>query len=330
MAPTTVPKTAYSMVAAPVAVSLASGDPAAALRERLASVFGLVAASVRVVYRASGRPFEAYHELDRESTDELCAALERQPELMALPVQISGEAVVHLPFFHYLSSLVSLANLAAAFAFTVLALWQATPQPPPPFIYLIALPPLLLVYNAHAVSSAMAEEYLMNAKLRAALSRRDGTMVCLMLLALTGPDTFVLFCRTAMPTLGASLSLSAEQTLLNWAVGLHAVQDVPFLAFNVLMRKRLGLEWDAISWAMLGCSVTSLSFNLAWHVFRLARIVPEDDLADLAPSLASSPGLTPSFRAKTSRRPSAETAKYVGMSNQNIIGLRDDSNAYMA
>ena len=297
-----------------------------ALRERLASVFGLVSASVRILY---GVPNRTYRELppiewrelgDGEtSTALLYAALERQPELKALPVQVSGEAVVHLPWLHYLSSLLALANLAGAFAFGYVAVWSAAA--PAPYILLVFLPPLMLAYNSYACIVTMNDEYLLSAKLRTALDRKDDMLVCMLLLALCGPDVFLFACRTQLPAFGAALSLEAERQLLIWAFGLHWVQDVPMLACNVLMH---GSEfpWDGVSLAMLGLSMLSLTYNLAWHVYRLMRVSPEDDLPELAPPSTAGPprDYVPGARSKMRQKSMQHNPnKYVALSDASYM-----------
>ena len=297
-----------------------------ALRERLASVFGLVSASVRILY---GVPNRTYRELppiewrelgDGEtSTALLYAALERQPELKALPVQVSGEAVVHLPWLHYLSSLLALANLAGAFAFGYVAVWSAAA--PAPYILLVGLPPLMLAYNSYACIVTMNDEYLLSAKLRTALDRKDDMLVCMLLLALCGPDVFLFACRTQLPAFGAALSLEAERQLLIWAFGLHWVQDVPMLACNVLMH---GSEfpWDGVSLAMLGLSMLSLTYNLAWHVYRLMRVSPEDDLPELAPPSTAGPprDYVPGARSKMRQKSMQHNPnKYVALSDASYM-----------
>ncbi|KOO30559.1 hypothetical protein Ctob_003284 [Chrysochromulina tobinii] len=297
-----------------------------ALREKLASVFGLVSASVRILY---GVPNRTYRELppiewrefgDGEtSTALLYAALERQPELKALPVQVSGEAVVHLPWLHYLSSLLALANLAGAFAFGYVALWSVAA--PAPYIFLVGLPPLMLAYNSYACIVTMNDEYLLSAKLRTALDRKDDLLVCLMLLALCGPDVFLFACRTQLPAFGAALSLEAERQLLIWAFGLHWVQDVPMLACNVLMH---GSEfpWDGVSLVVLGLSILSLTYNLAWHVYRLMRVSPEDDLLELAPPSTAGPprDYVPGARSKLRQKSMQHNPnKYVALNDASYM-----------
>eukprot|EP00900_Chrysochromulina_parva_P020200 jgi/Chrpa1/28181/Chrysochromulina_OHIO_Genome00008955-RA len=297
-----------------------------ALREKLASVFGLVSASVRILY---GVPNRTYRELppiewrefgDGEtSTALLYAALERQPELKALPVQVSGEAVVHLPWLHYLSSLLALANLAGAFAFGYVALWSVAA--PAPYILLVGLPPLMLAYNSYACIVTMNDEYLLSAKLRTALDRKDDLLVCLMLLALCGPDVFLFACRTQLPAFGAALSLEAERQLLIWAFGLHWVQDVPMLACNVLMH---GSEfpWDGVSLVVLGLSILSLTYNLAWHVYRLMRVSPEDDLLELAPPSTAGPprDYVPGARSKLRQKSMQHNPnKYVALNDASYM-----------
>ena len=146
-----------------------------------------------------------------------------------------------------------------------------------------------------------------------------------MAVALMGPDPFLLYLRTMMPTLGVSLSLEGEQRLLLWAVGLHFVQDLPLLAINWLLHARLSLPWDATSLGVLGCSLANLTVHFAWHCFRLMRLPDaDDDDPDFAPSLDVSPH--PLKRQKTAKV--IDSSQYVGFSNTKIIGISAEDAAY--
>ena len=111
------------------------------------------------------------------------------------------------------------------------------------------------------------------------------------------------------------------QRRLSWFVG-SLFMDVPTLAANYLYHTTVasGEAWDLPSQAMLGLSALSLSVNLLWHMVRLCSIRPEDD--EVRPDLISaqsSPGGQRTLRSqRTLRR--MDSARYVGLSNQPIIG----------
>lgn len=279
------------------------------LREKVATVFGLVASKVRVVFQAA--PGE-WAELS--DCNQLLQALERQPALKALPVHVSGEQHLHLPTLHVLASVISIANLLGLCVFAYFNVYL--PQLPMPWIGLAYLPQVLLLYNGYAAMTTMSEEYVANQPLRAALSRKDGWLVTMLLVALLGPDPFILLCRLRLPPLGATLSKTAEQQLVFWGAGLHFMQDAPVLACNLMLHSRLGARWDVMSRVLLALSAASLSFNLIWHLVRMISIKPDDDTPELSRSLTST-GLTPVRRTKTLRK--IDTAKYVGL-NPGIIG----------
>jgi len=214
---------------------------------------------------------------------------------------------------HVLSTLIALANLACLCAWGYLDVY--TPQLPMPWIGLAYLPVALVVYFGYAAMVTMTDEYISNAPLRAALSRKDGWLVTLCLVALLGPDPLVLFCRSKLPSLGSSLSKAGEQQLVFWAGALHFFQDVPVAVGNVLLHSKLGARWDTASQAMLVVSACSLSFNLIWHLYRVCTIQPDDDDPELGRS--ATPGLSP-VRQKTLRK--IDTSKYVGLAGQPVIG----------
>jgi len=272
------------------------------LRKRLARIFDLVAESVEIAYQGEQREWRKLSD-----TSELLNALERQPNLKALPVSVSGEQSLHLPFLHIVVSLIAAANLICSVLFATFVLWLAEPQPQAPFIYAIAMPPLVVVLHAYAASVAFSDEYLTNQPVRTAFSRIDGTIVAIMLSALLGPDTLVLLCRVRLPTFGASLSAECEQQLLWWAMGLHALQDVPMLVFNVLLHLRLELPYDPYSKAMLAVSISSLTIGLVWHVLRIGRVTAAStDGLSIGEGKMGTP--SPGSRRQKSRR-SIDTSK---------------------
>lgn len=296
---------------------------ASVLRKRLAVIFGLVAESVKVDYEG-----ELRQRLELKDTAELLAALERQPTLKALPIAVSGESTLHLPVLHFLASAIAIANLVCLSLWAVFSLWLAEEPVLPPYIYFVGLPPLLLVYHAFAASSVCTDEYLSNTPLRTFFSRNDGTVVAAMVGSLLGPDVLVLFSRIQLPAFGCDLSIGAEIQLLWWALGLHFLQDLPVLAINWLMHRRLHLEWDVYSQAVLATTVASLTYNLLWHAIRALRLKPVDDtmLASETYGFKPSPGNL--RRHNTLRK--LDTAKYVGLSNKNIVGMVDAQSMYQA
>ena len=294
---------------------------AANLHSRLTSVFGLVTNSLQVRYQAyTAGP---WLELPVDgSTAVLLEALELQPELDALPVRVTGEELMHMPPLYWISALISIANLVANAVFAYFELWSSGVEPP--FVYLCYLPPLVVLYNAYACRECASVEFLSNQRLRTVLSRKDSTMVRLMAVALFGPDTFTLYCRHALPPLGVTLSMTAEQALVFWGAGLHLLQDVPLLSMNYLMHKRLGREWDAYSLSMIGCSIASLTVNFAWHLFKMMKIKPDDDDPAFATaSSIKSPGDTPSPAKRSKSFKKVDASKYVGLASNNLIGVLD-------
>ena len=126
------------------------------LRQRLSKVFGLVSSTIKVVYQSAP---DCWDELG-DSTADLLAALERQPQLKALPVHVTGESALHLPVLHWIASLIALANLLVSFLFVYVEMYTASPAPPAPWIFLMGLPPLIIAYNAYAATSAVYGGYL--------------------------------------------------------------------------------------------------------------------------------------------------------------------------
>ena len=53
--------------------------------------------------------------------------------------------------------------------------------------------------------------------------------------------------------------------------------DAPVLTLNVLMHKRLGLPWGAVSDAMMLATGVSLTFGLLWHVIKMATVKVDDE-----------------------------------------------------
>jgi len=282
-----------------------------ALQSKLAGIFGLVATSVKVLYQAAPGEWE---ELD--VCADLLAALERQPSLTALPVQVSGEEMLHLPFLHVIATLISVANLGALCAFAYLVVYTASL--PMPYAGAIYLPPLIACYNGYAVLSSISDEYVMSAPLRVAFSRKDGNLVTFMLVALLGPDAILLYSRLSLPKLGATLSKTAERDLVFWGAGVHLFEDLPALLINMALH-RMGAAWDVPSIVLLVTTGASLSFNLLWHVARMFTVQGEDDdvpQAALARGTSARDGLhyrSPSRR--TLRK--LDTVSYVGMPPKN-------------
>jgi len=243
---------------------------------------------------------------------ELVEALEGQPQTKALPIQVTGEEMLHLPFFHVFSSIISVANLVviALFAYFVFYL----PKMPMPWIAFTTLPILIIFYNAYAALMALSDEYVMNTALRIALSRKDGFLVLLMFVSLLGPDVTMLFCRLQLPKLGATISRTTERDLVFWAAGLHVVQDAPALAVNLVFHSKMGAAWDGLSIALLVVTALSLSFNLIWHVVRMATVRGEEDeaLGDVARALSRKSSMNARSGSRRTLR-KIETSKYVGL-----------------
>ena len=297
------------------------------LTERLAAVFGLVSTTVKVIFQRAPGEWA-----DLSAVSELAQALEDQPDLSSLPIQVSGEEMLHLPLLHALASVISIANVAILAFFMYAVVY--VPQLPAPWSFMCALPAGLVFYNGYAALSVLGEEYLTNDSLRVAFSRKDGWLVMTMLVALLGPDAMLLFCRLQLPPLGASISRTAEQALTFWAFGLHVVQDAPVLAVNLLMHKRLALEWDLPSLLLLGATGLSLSFNLIWHVVRmiLTKTEEDDDLGSNLRTGASTMGAGFGSSSMVKRRTlrKLDTSKYVGLSNTPIIGNMGGASMYEA
>lgn len=281
------------------------------LTERLASIFGLVSSTVKVVFQQAPGEW-----MDLGAVSQMVKALEDQPELSALPIQVTGEEMLHLPLLHALASLISIANVGALAYFLYMVVY--VPNLPAPWSMMVGLPGLLVLYNGYASQQAFTEEYLTNNNMRVTFARKDGWLVMLMMMSLLGPDTMVLFSRLQLPPLGTSISRTCEQTLTFWAFGLHVVQDAPALALNMLMHKRLNLEWDTPSLLLLGCTALSLTYNFVWHVMRMVfmRGDEEDETGGLVTGLTmGDPSIT---KRRTMRK--LDTSKYVGLGNTAIIG----------
>jgi hypothetical protein len=186
---------------------------------------------------------------------------------------------------------------------------------PMPWLLLLGLPPLLFVYNVYAAHSTISEEYVMNKELRAAMSRKDGWTMLLMLVSLLGPDSLLLFCLMQFPRFGARLSRTNEQLMLFWALGLHIVCDVPAAAANVLFHIGYGghgpQPWDSMSKTMLSISAASLSLNLLWHIVRLCSVRPDDD--DQRPEMVRE-GRALKYVSPNRMLRRIDTAKYAGIS----------------
>ena len=252
------------------------------------------------------------------SIHELPAALARQPSLSALPIEVSGEEQLHLPLFHFLSCLVSLVQFGVLCAFAYYEVYL--PQLEAPWYYVVAFPALVVFYNGYASLTTISEEYVTSQPMRMALSRADGWLIGLMLVALLGPDAAFLFCRTQLTKVGATLSKTAELQFVLWGAGLHLFVDAPILTLVVLMHKRLALPWGPIAKLMAITTLASLTYNLIWHVIRMATIrVDEDESPGLGLSRASSTlGYTSPTKRRTLRK--TDTVKYVGLENTAIVG----------
>jgi len=281
------------------------------LLERLASIFGLVNGSVKVVYQQAPGVW-----VELGAVSEMVTALEEQAGLNAMPVHVSGEEQLHLPLLHALVCAIAIAQIVALSAFLYYVVY--VPQLPAPWSFMIYLPLLLLGYHGYAALTSLTEEYLISQAMRVAFSRKDGWLVSLMLTSLLGPDATVLFCRLQLPPLGASLSKATEQLLVFWGFGLHLVLDAPALAINVLLHRRLDLEWDLYSKVLLATTAASLSINFIWHIVRMWTVRPEEEMELGGLNFgrgSNSIGTTPTKR-RTLRK--LDTSKYVGLNNPPI------------
>ena len=185
-------------------LTLRCPDDRQVLQEKLAKIFGLLQPSVKIVYQSDNGKWA-----ELGTVTDLVGALERQPALDALPVHVTGEEMLHLPFFHVVATLLAIFNLLAVsyFAYTVVYV----PSLPMPWVAMIAMPALLIGYNAYSTFTCISDEYVMNQQLRTALALKDGWLVALLLISLLGPDASCLFMRLQLPKLGASISKSCER-----------------------------------------------------------------------------------------------------------------------
>ena len=275
------------------------------LYEKLASVFSLVPGSIKVVYQSMPKIW-----CELGTINELFEALERQPHLRALPVQVSGEELLHLPVLHFLSTLISVTNLIALCLFAYFIIYLKSYSVP--YIALLFLPAILILYNGNAALNAITDEYVMSLPLRVALARKDGWLVLLMLISLLGPDPTLLYCRTVLPSLGANLSKTIERDLVFWAAGLHLLQDMPTLAINLLLHFRKDEPWEPFSLILLGTTAASLTINLIWHLFRMMTVrSEEDELPELGARRRGTSEDSPGYRSPSRRSMrKIEGAKY--------------------
>ena len=176
-------------------------------------MFGLVSTTVKVIFQRAPGEWA-----DLSAVSELAQALEDQPDLSSLPIQVSGEEMLHLPLLHALASVISIANVAILAFFMYAVVY--VPQLPAPWSFMCALPAGLVFYNGYAALSVLGEEYLDDS---CASPRRTVGSSVTMLVALLGPDAMLFLPSAAAAARRQHLAHGrAGPHLL--AFGLHVVQ----------------------------------------------------------------------------------------------------------
>ena len=265
-------------------VTLRCADTVEALRSKCASIFGLVEPSVKIVFREQPRRWKAL-----SSASQLLEALERQPELNAVPIEVGGEPRLSMPALHACSVALHVANLVAAALFAI-----SVAAAPPPWRLAALVPPTAFVYSLYASFAAMRAEYLSNPGLRGAALRRDGNLLALVAASALGPTAALLAASRVLRQFRFGVSKAAEQQLNFWSAGMHVVLDLPMLTINLMMHSRLGVPWEPTHTLALALGALSLICNGAWHLGRLLTISPAADEVERS-------GSSPALRKKRSQ-----------------------------
>jgi len=224
------------------------------LRRRLARLLALSEATLRISAEVS-------------APDSKLAPRPDRPRLMR--IRVSGLPIVG--GVQMLMVLLSWLNLAAATLFCYFSLWVVAA--PAPYVYVAPLPLLALFAHARYAFVALHAEFLVNAPLREVLGRRAAESTQLMLLALLGPDTVLLFSGIAFHSRGVRLSAECEATLSHAAAFVTPLLlDMPLLAVNGLLHKRTDTAWDGPAMIALLLGLFSVLVHWPYRLLHILRV----------------------------------------------------------